>query len=122
MGQEVHVDLGPADRELLASGLLEWAGPASIPAGLAAMLEFDGAEQVAEWLAVTERDLRANGSLVPLDWVRCLVLTEIAFVSDVLGSGWDWSATTGLSDEETIQRLRSVQERLGHVRTGVHLA
>jgi hypothetical protein len=34
------------------------------------------------------------------------------FASDVIGSGSDWSATTGLSDERTIRLLRGVQGKL----------
>lgn len=122
MSQEVHVDLESADRELLLSGLREWTGPATITADLAAMLRFQGIDEVVAWLAVAEGELVSTGALTPLDWVRCLVLTEIAFVSDVLGSGWDWSVTTGLSDIETIERLRTVQDRLSTVRADVQLA
>jgi hypothetical protein len=46
------------------------------------------------------------------DWRRTLLATEIVFASDVVGAGWDWSITTGLSDEETIRLLRAVQRKV----------
>jgi hypothetical protein len=33
-------------------------------------------------------------------------------VSDVLGSGVEWSTTTGLSDALTIRRLRGIQRKV----------
>jgi hypothetical protein len=43
------------------------------------------------------------------DWRRALLATEIVFASDVVGSGLDWSITTGLADEDTIGLLRAMQ-------------
>ncbi|SCL60301.1 hypothetical protein GA0070606_3249 [Micromonospora citrea] len=45
-------------------------------------------------------------------WRKLLLSTEIVFASDVVGSGCDWSITTGLSDEETIKLLRVVQRKV----------
>lgn len=45
-------------------------------------------------------------------WRKAVLATEIVFASDVVGSGWDWSITTGLSDEETIKLLRVVQRKV----------
>lgn len=59
--------------------------------------------------------LRAGESLTPEDWGRALVATEFVFASDHYGSGRDWETTTGLSDLETIRRLREVQRRLASV-------
>jgi len=56
--------------------------------------------------------LRNSQPLTKDDWRRSLVATEIAFASDVYGSGCDWPITTGLSDEETIQLLRSAQRKI----------
>ncbi|WP_377273649.1 hypothetical protein [Peterkaempfera sp. SMS 1(5)a] len=57
----------------------------------------------------------ALGDDVPLkavDWARALLATEIVFVSDLAGSGVEWSTTTGLTDEATIRTLRSIQRKL----------
>jgi hypothetical protein len=37
------------------------------------------------------------------------------FVSDVLGSGHDWEATSGLPDGVTLVRLRRIQLKLADV-------
>ena len=45
-----------------------------------------------------------------------LILTEVVFVSDLVGSGVEWETTTGLSDEVTIRLLRGIQRKLVGVR------
>ena len=60
-------------------------------------------------------DLLVRRSLSMSDWRRALLATEIVFISDVLGSGIDWSITTGMDDVETLRMLRSVQRKLGGV-------
>jgi hypothetical protein len=54
--------------------------------------------------------------LTPRDWRRVLLLTEVVFASDVVGSGVEWATTTGLSDEDTIWVLRAIQRKLVRVR------
>ena len=56
--------------------------------------------------------LDSERPLSRLDWLRVLLATEVVFASDTLGSGTDWSITTGLSDDETTRLLRSVQRKL----------
>lgn len=57
----------------------------------------------------------AGTPLSRTDWTRALLATEIVFMSNVIGSGWDWQTTTGFGDEETLRMLRSLQR---HVVTG----
>lgn len=59
--------------------------------------------------------LDSGGSLTRSQWRKALLALEIVFASDVMGSGCDWSITTGISDEETIKLLRVVQRKLGRV-------
>jgi hypothetical protein len=40
------------------------------------------------------------------DWLRALLLTEIVFASNAIGSGLDWPITSGISDHESIALLR----------------
>lgn len=56
--------------------------------------------------------LDSGGPLTSSQWRKALLSLEIVFASDVLGSGCDWSITTGISDEETIKLLRVVQRKL----------
>jgi hypothetical protein len=53
--------------------------------------------------------------LTPADWRRALLATELAFASDVLGSGVEWSTTTGWRDDETIRCLRNIQRKLARI-------
>ncbi len=46
------------------------------------------------------------------DWLRVLLATEIVFASDLVGSGRDWSITTGLPDDQTLVTLRSIQRKV----------
>ena len=115
MTDEQDVPLEPEERHLLAAGVREWSGPARCPRGLASALGFDGPGDLLSWLPVAETSLRDRASMSAQDWLRCLVLTEIAFSSDVFGSGTDWPTSTGLPDEETIRLLRRAQFRLGPV-------
>jgi hypothetical protein len=105
-------DLTDEERYLLSRSLAEWGGPAHCTDALAAAMDFGSA---AELLAEAQRLaplIRAGRGLSRRDWRRALVSMEIVFASDVFGSGIDWSATVGRSDEETIRILRSLQRKI----------
>lgn len=106
------LNLSRDERELLRCGLLEWAGPARGTEEFAVAMGFSGLEDLLQD-GKRIRSLLATGkSLEPIDWARALLATEVSFASDVVGSGHDWSITTGFSDEETIRILRSIQRKL----------
>ena len=50
--------------------------------------------------------------MTPVDWARTILATEIVFASNLLGSGCDWSITTGFSDAETLKSLREIQTKV----------
>ena len=52
--------------------------------------------------------------LTKADWQRALLATEIVFASDGIGAGWDWHITTGITDEDTIRLLRTVQRTVSN--------
>jgi hypothetical protein len=58
-------------------------------------------DAIAQGTPVTASDLR-----------RALVATEILFSSDVFGAGVEWETVTGLSDQETISLLRTLQRKI----------
>jgi hypothetical protein len=112
MSGAVAVQLSDEERALLVRGLREWGGPTRPTDALAKAM---GSETIVGLLADTERvavQLKAGEPLTAADWARALIATEIAFASNYYGSGWDWSSTVGLDDEETIRRLRQVQRKL----------
>ena len=109
----VSIPLTPDERELLTRGLSEWGGPAHCTDELAIAMGF---ASVKDLFSQADRLLDALKKQVPLsssDWARTLVATEIAFASNVFGSGLDWATTTGLSDEKTVRLLRQLQRKIG---------
>ena len=108
-------ELSDIERELLRRGLLEWHGPARGTEEFAVAMGFADLDSLLREGRRIRGSLAGGEPLEPMDWARALLATEIAFASDVVGSGHDWSITTGLSDEETVRTLRSIQRKLAHV-------
>jgi hypothetical protein len=108
----IDVDLASSERRLLRYGITEWGGPAHCTEEMAVAIGF---VSVRDLFDNRDRLVRAIGGGDPLtsrDWRRVLLSTEVVFASDVVGSGIDWRSTTGLSDEDTIVLLRSVQRKV----------
>jgi hypothetical protein len=108
----VLIDLTEPERYVLSRGLAEWGGPARCTDALAVAMGFQGLEDLLAEGHRMRRSIRAGEPLSREDWRRTLVATEVVFASDVFGAGWDWSITTGLSDEETIKTLRALQRKI----------
>ena len=107
--------LEPSEIDVLVRALLEWGGPAHASDELARGMGFAGDEDLLERGRSFRQDLRNDVPIEGADWARILLATEIVFASDVMGSGTEWSTTTGLTDEETIKALRGIQRKLGGV-------
>jgi hypothetical protein len=108
----IQLRLSEDERALLRAGLNEWGGPARCTEEFAVAMGF---ESVADLFATGDRIGDAIVAGVPLsrtDWTRALLATEVVFASNVIGSGWDWQATTGLNDQATLGMLRSLQLRM----------
>ncbi|MEU4888821.1 MULTISPECIES: hypothetical protein [Streptomyces] len=97
---------------LLRRGLLEWAGPARCSDELAFGMGFNGMQDMIDQCRRLRAALGDGTPLAAADWARILLATEIVFVSDLAGSGVEWSTTTGFSDASTIRTLRAVQRKL----------
>lgn len=98
--------------ELLRRALLEWGGPARCSDQLAVGMGFAGAQELIDQCHKLRGALGKDSQLAPVDWARILLAVEIVFVSDLAGSGFEWSTTTGIGDESTIRTLRSIQRKL----------
>ncbi|TDC71863.1 hypothetical protein [Streptomyces hainanensis] len=98
--------------ELLRRSLLEWGGPARCSDQLAFGMGFVDARDLVERCRRLRAALGDDVPLTAADWARILLTAEIVFVSDLAGSGGEWSTTTGLADEATIRTLRSIQRKL----------
>lgn len=97
---------------LLRRALAEWGGPARSSDALAFAMGFADTSDLLDQCRTLRHALGEDDPIRPVDWARTLLATEIVFTSDLVGSGVDWQTTTGLSDEETISRLRSIQRKL----------
>lgn len=105
-------DLDEIERKILRWGLIDWGGPARCTDEMAIAMGF---RSVQDLFDTTPRLIGAVVSGQPLcavDWLRVLLATEIVFVSNCIGSGLDWSITSGYSDEETLAAIRRVQHKL----------
>jgi hypothetical protein len=114
--ERIGVDLTAEEIHLLTAGLREWGGPARCTDRLAVAMGFVDVEDLFRESKSLGRAIRNAEPLLPRDWTRALLATEIVFASDVVGSGWDWRSTVGWSDEQTIHVLRQLQRKLANAR------
>jgi hypothetical protein len=112
INDEFDIPLTDDEREVLRSGLGEWAGPAHCTREMAVAMGFESEDDLLRQADRIREALRQKQPLTQQDWTRTLLATEIAFASDALGSGHDWSITTGFSDAETLALLRSIQRKV----------
>ena len=111
--ETVRIELTDREWFLLDRGLAEWGGPARCTDGLASAMGFEDLNDLLHGEGQRiRRTLTDQRSLSRRDWARALLATEIVFASNVMGSGLDWSVTTGFSDEETVGLLRTLQRKV----------
>lgn len=108
----VAVDLDRVEREMLATGLIEWGGSAHCTDALAIAMGFDSCDDIWDQGERLIPLLRRGSALTPSEWTRTLLAAEIVWASVVVGAGWDASILFGSSDVEAIGILRSVQRKL----------
>ena len=111
----VDAALTEQERYFLQCGLREWGGPARCTDVMAAAMGFTDVTHLLEECHRLRAAVEDGEPLSRWDWSRVLLATEIVFVSNVVGAGWDWSITTGLGDVDTIRVLRAVQRTLATV-------
>ena len=112
MADRVEIALTGDERRLLRSGVREWGGPARCTDAFAVAMGF---ADTADLLAQAPRLSAALRDAEPLsdtDWRRAVLMTEVVFASDQVGSGLDWETTTGIDDMTALRTLRAVQRKL----------
>lgn len=107
-----HEVLTASEINLIRRALLEWSGPARCSDDFAAAMGYADFSGLVESSSRFRQKLEDDDPIAGSDWVRMLLATEVVFVSDVVGSGVEWSTTTGLTDEYTISTLRTIQRKL----------
>lgn len=113
----VAVELSRAERDLIEAALREWGGSATGTEKLAQVIGFESMHELRREKGRILSAMRDRRPLSRTDWTRLLLATEIAFASDVVGSGVEWSIVTGYSDVESLTALRSLQRTLVTVTT-----
>jgi hypothetical protein len=97
---------------MLDRGLVEWGGPACCTDAMAVGMGFTDAQDLFAQADRIRAELDAGRGVSRWDWSRALLATEIVFASDVMGSGVEWTITTGLDDARSIHVLRGLQRKL----------
>jgi hypothetical protein len=104
--------LDPDELDLIRRALAEWSGPANSTDDLARAMGFaDTAALDASMKPLLDK-LNLSEALRPHEWLQLQLATEFAAVSDIFGSGVEWSTTVGLDDALSIGILRGVQRKL----------
>jgi hypothetical protein len=108
----IEFALDDSERRLLRWGLADWGGPARCTEEMAVAMGFRSIDDLfmeGDRLSAT---LERAEAMTRFDWCRVLLATEIVFASNLVGSGWDWSITSGVSDAESLVTLRRIQLKL----------
>ena len=105
-------DFDDAERRLLRWGAIEWGGPARCTDEMAVAMGFQSVQDLFDSTDRLTDAIESGTPLTAMDWLRILLATEIVFSSNTIGSGLDWSMTSGFTDEESLALLRSVQRKL----------
>jgi hypothetical protein len=122
--QLISVDLTPEEREVLVTAIdaWKWGPPTYCTEEFAVAMGFASVRDLKAESVRLHGLLDWHQPLVPLDWAKVLVATEVAFASNMVGVGLDWTAVTPFTDEQTIRLLRELQSKLRgpafKVRTG----
>lgn len=101
--------------DVLQCALREWGGPAWCTEEFAVAMGFGNFEGLFTFCNQLNAKLQSDEPLESKEWAQVLLSAEIVFISTVVGSGIDWSTTTGFSDGWTIKIIRSVQRKLSKI-------
>lgn len=108
----VDVALTDSERSMILQALAQWAGPTMMSHDLAVTIGFADLDDFDDQLDRLTDAVRDRQALIPLDWKRLLLTTEICFASDYFGAGAEWETLTGLDDHTSLHTLRSIQHKL----------
>jgi len=108
----INFGLTGDERLVLRCGVVEWGGPASCTEELAIAMGFNSVRDLFANKARLVAAIEGGSPLSRTDWFRVVLATEIAIASDLMGSGMEWSTTTGFTDVETIRILRGIQRKV----------
>jgi hypothetical protein len=108
----VDIDLTDDERDFMFRNLGEWGGPARGADLLLAVFGLTTSRELVDMAYRLGDSIREGASLSDLDWARALLLTEIAWGSDLLGAGID--ANGRGFDHTAIDLMRSIQYKISN--------
>jgi hypothetical protein len=108
-------DLSERERKLLRWRIIDWGGPAHCTEEMAVAMGFNSVQDLFDSTDRLAEAIATGTPLTAFDWLRVLLATEIVFASSAMGSGLDWSITSGISDEESLLLLWSAQRKLAGI-------
>jgi hypothetical protein len=114
----MEIELTDAERWFLVLAIHDWGGPAHPTDELARAMGFADTSDLRRGRHRIRDAIEDSNPLDEEDWERALMMAELVFVSDVFGSGQDFCATTGLTDDEAIGAVRSAQRKIRAVTGG----
>ncbi|MEE6137974.1 hypothetical protein SKC41_16800 [Mycobacterium sp. 050128] len=106
----IDIELTEDERRLLFHGINEYGGSIQYKSVMTRAL---GLADRATFYALIEQLLNAIGQHQPLsklNWARAVFLTEVSWVSTLVGSGLDFA--TNFRDDAAAPLLRSVQRKI----------
>ena len=108
----VSVELSDEERYMLLYGLRDWGGPAHCTESLAVAMGFSGIDELLDESERIITSIQAHQPLTVRDWTRALHSTELIFISDLVGTGSEWTVIHGQSDGYWIDVLRRLQHKV----------
>lgn len=109
----IAIDLTERERDFIQQTLEQWSLSAAGMPFPFQVLGLSTWEEFGELTLRLEHAVTDGEPLTDLDWARVLFLTEITWVSDLVGSGLDFEIVTGFSDTEAVSLLRGLQRKIG---------
>lgn len=99
---------------------MQWDGPACCSDEFAVGMGFADSSDLRVRCRQLRHSIMEDQPLGLPDWTRTLLAVEVAFASDIMGTGFEWRTMTGLADDESVKVLRSIQGKLGKYLKGYY--
>ena len=102
------------ERHFIWTALIQWRSAASDAPLPVHALGYSGWPEFDTDVDRLRDAIARRGVLSDRDWGRVLLLTEIAWCSDLIGTGTEFALVNGIPDEHAITLLRSIQRKISN--------
>ena len=106
----IEIDLPDDERQFMRTAITEFGGTASNKPFPIKILGVSTADEFDDLLVRLRIAIERGEALSALDWARALLLTEICWASDMIGSGTAF--TQSYPDKQAAPLMRVIQRRL----------